>query len=47
MTWQCDECGHENPDDAVVCEQCGELKDSTERDDVPDDLFEDEDLNLF
>ena len=47
MTWQCEVCGHENPDDAVVCEQCGEFKDSTERDDVPDDLFEDEDLNLF
>ena len=45
--WECEICGHQNPDEAEVCKQCGEIKAAPSYTGMPDDLVEDEDLGLI
>ena len=44
--WHCKNCGHDNPDDAIVCEICGALMDdvgdSGDNKDSEDLFFDDE-----
>jgi len=44
--WLCKSCGHDNPDDALVCENCGalmdEIGDSGDSQDSEDLFFDDE-----
>lgn len=47
ILWECDECGHMNDDESDVCEVCGETKHAVSYRKITDDLFHDEDLDLF
>jgi len=44
--WPCKNCGHDNPDEAIVCENCGalmdEIGDSGDNKDSEDLFFDDE-----
>jgi hypothetical protein len=46
ILWPCKSCGHDNPDDAIVCENCGalmdEIGDSGDNKDSEDLFFDDE-----
>jgi len=46
LLWPCKSCGHDNPDDAIVCENCGALMDETgdsgDNKDSEDLFFDDE-----
>lgn len=46
LMWPCKSCGHDNPDDALVCENCGALMDETgdsgDNQDSEDLIFDDE-----
>ena len=37
MTWICPECGHENPDETFICEQCGRPRDFDEENETEED----------
>jgi uncharacterized membrane protein YvbJ len=44
--WPCKNCGHDNPDEATTCENCGalmdEIGDSGDNKDSEDLFFDDE-----
>jgi hypothetical protein len=44
--WPCKSCGHNNPDDTIICENCGalmdEIGDSGDNEDSEDLFFDDE-----
>ena len=42
--WECPVCGHFNPDEVDVCEDCGALRDEPEEDVDDEYLDEEEDL---
>jgi hypothetical protein len=35
--WKCEICGHENPEDEDVCEECGSFKEETSYDAISDE----------
>jgi uncharacterized membrane protein YvbJ len=37
MTWICDICGHENPDDEEICKNCGSYKEENSYDAIADE----------
>ncbi len=36
-TWPCDNCGHENPEDEVICENCGAYRNESAYDAIADE----------
>jgi len=43
MPWKCKICGHENPDNVEICENCGSYKEESSYDAITDTEDEEED----
>jgi uncharacterized membrane protein YvbJ len=37
--WTCENCGHENEEDLIICESCGSPRVKSEHDETKDDLW--------
>jgi hypothetical protein len=39
--WACENCGHENEEDSVICEACGSPRVKIEHDETKDEFWKD------